>query len=125
MQFGEWIDQEINKRGWSRREASRRADVSQSMLNKVITGEAQAGLTVFRGLAKAFDVSLVEILIQAGEVDPRDLTDEGLNEHFSRLTPRQQRMVIRFIESITQDDASDQNPSIFTQTSQPKPKPAA
>lgn len=125
MNFPEWITQELDRRGWSRREAARRGDLSGSILDKVISGESQPGMTFYKGIAKAFNISLVDVLIQAGEVDPRDLADDSLNEHFSHLTPQQQRMVLRFIESITQDEQVDKNPSIFTQTSRPKPKPAA
>lgn len=125
MNFPEWITQELDRRRWSRREAARRGDLSGSILDKVISGESQPGMTFYKGIAKAFNISLVDVLIRAGEVDPRDLTDDSLNEHFSHLTPQQQRMVLRFIESITQDEQVDKNPPIFAQAPRPKPKPSA
>jgi transcriptional regulator with XRE-family HTH domain len=114
MQFDEWLDKEITKRGWSRREASRRADISQSMLNKVITGDAQPGLSVYRGIAKAFDMSLVDVLLKAGEVTPNDLADENLNEQFATLPEWQQRLVIKFIENLRQENTDAHSPTLST-----------
>jgi lambda repressor-like predicted transcriptional regulator len=125
MDFRDWITQEINKRGWSMREASIKAGLSDSMVGKVISESIKPGLEFYRGISKAFGISLVEVLIKAGEVDPRDLSDEGLNESFARLAPWQQRMVLKFIDSISQEEESEQNPPIFTQTPRPKPKPSA
>jgi transcriptional regulator with XRE-family HTH domain len=119
MDFKEWITQEINKRGWSMREASIKAGLSDSMVGKVVGGYAPPGLVFYRGLAKALDIPLIEILIKAGEVDPADLTDESLNARFSRLSGFQQRMVLKFIESITQEEESEENTNAFT----PPPKP--
>lgn len=122
MNFSEWITQELDKRGWSRREAARRGQLSGSILDKVISGESQPGITFYKGIARAFDISLVEVLIKAGEVDPRDLSDESLNEQFARLAPWQQRMVLRFIDSITQDDTNGENSPL--QIAPPKSRPA-
>jgi lambda repressor-like predicted transcriptional regulator len=124
MDFRDWIIQEINKRGWSMREASIKAGLSDSMVGKVISESIKPGLEFYRGISRAFGISLVDVLIRAGEVDPRDLTDERLNERFSQLSSWQQRMVLRFIESITQEEESEQNPPILTQAPRPKPKPS-
>jgi transcriptional regulator with XRE-family HTH domain len=105
------------------REASIKAGLSDSMVGKVVGGYAPPGLAFYRGISKAFEVPLIEVLIQAGEVDPRDLSDDSINERYSRLAPWQQKMVLRFIESITQDDESEQNsqPPITTTRQRPKP----
>jgi transcriptional regulator with XRE-family HTH domain len=123
MDFSEWITQELDKKGWSRREAARRGDISASILDKVIAHESQPGITFYKGIAKAFEMSLVDVLIKAGEVDPRDLSDENINTRFARLSGSQQRMVLRFIESITQDEEVEKNPPVFTPT--PKPRPTS
>jgi transcriptional regulator with XRE-family HTH domain len=75
MGFAEWLDGELNIRGWSRSEAARRGGVSASMMDKVINGHAQPGMTFYKGIAQAFQMPLKEVLIQAGELDERPAED--------------------------------------------------
>lgn len=110
MDFRDWIIDQTNKRGWSMREASIKSGLSESMVGKVVSGTIKPGLDFYRGISKAFEISLVDVLIKAGEVDPRDLSDDSLNEQFARLAPWQQRMVLKFIDSITQDEKSEDPP---------------
>ena len=74
MEFTEWLDRELNDRGWSRSEAARRGGISASMFDKVINGYAQPGLTFYKGVAKAFKIPLEEVLRKAGEME--DLPNE-------------------------------------------------
>lgn len=64
--FVEWLNHELEERGWSRSEAARRGEFSSSMLDKVIGGFAQPGLDFCRGIARAFGVPLEEVFRRAG-----------------------------------------------------------
>lgn len=68
--FSEWIIGELNSRGWSRSEAARRGKISPSMMDKVITGSSEPGLVFYRGIAKAFEMTLIQVLEKAGEYTP-------------------------------------------------------
>jgi len=76
--FAEWLDAELQNRGWSRSEAARRGGISSSILDKVINGHSQPGLAFYKGLAKAFNMSLVDVLARAGEYKPTDIDVEQL-----------------------------------------------
>ena len=69
MSFSKWVEQEISKRGWSRKEAAKRAGVSPSMFDKVINEHVRPGLIFYRGIARAFKLSPIEVLMRAGELD--------------------------------------------------------
>ena len=75
MEFSEWLDKELYSRGWSRSEAARRGGISASMVDKVINGHAQPGMTFYKGVAQAFQMPLKEVLIKAGEIDERSTED--------------------------------------------------
>ena len=62
MDFSEWLVNELEKRGWSRSEAARRGNISSSMFDKVINGYARPGIKFLEGIAKAFDLSLAEVI---------------------------------------------------------------
>jgi len=109
--FEEWIDKELYKRGWSRREAARRAGISASMMHKVINREANPGISFFRGIAEAFGVSIVEVLIRAGELKSEDLELEEVNEKYLQLPDWQQKVVMKFIDSLLEEKkGEDENP---------------
>jgi transcriptional regulator with XRE-family HTH domain len=62
MGFPERLVQELEHKGWSRSEAARRGGISASMFDKVINGYSQPGIKFLKGIARAFDKSLPEIL---------------------------------------------------------------
>ncbi len=76
--FAEWLKAELQDRGWSRSEAARRGGISSSILDKIINGHSRPGLNFYKGLAKAFNMSLVDVLARAGEYKPADIDVEQL-----------------------------------------------
>ena len=61
-----WIDKELANRSWSYSELARRANVSQSMVSKVMSFSASPGFDFCSGIAKAFHVSPEVVLRLAG-----------------------------------------------------------
>lgn len=82
MNFSERITTELETRGWSRREAARRGDISPSMFDKVINGYAKPGIKFIKGIAKAFGISLVEVL---NWLEPSAETDDQFREMIGLL----------------------------------------
>jgi len=56
-QFAQWIEQELDERGWSIRELARRTRprISNATINDILTGRTQPGLKSCRGIAHAFN----------------------------------------------------------------------
>ena len=61
-----WLNSELDRRGWSRSEAARRGEVSASMMDKVIGGFSKPGLRFYRGIARAFNMPMEDVLRMAG-----------------------------------------------------------
>lgn len=70
--FVKRINDELDRRGWSRAEAARRGRVSDSMFSKVISGYANPGLDFCRGVARAFDWPLEDVFRLAGILPTRN-----------------------------------------------------
>ena len=64
--FAQWINQELDQRGWSRNEAARRGGISDSMFSKVISGYANPGIDFCRGVSRAFGMPLEDVFRLAG-----------------------------------------------------------
>lgn len=73
-----WIGIELERRDWSYSELARRADLSQSMVSKVMAGHANPGIDFLIGMARAFGVSREFIFRKAGLLQPEDIEDEDL-----------------------------------------------
>lgn len=117
MNFSEWVQSELDKRGWSRMEAARRSGASASMFDKVINGDAKPGIKFYRAIATLFNMSLEDVLMVAGErftipleEDERfgpnaqrkrvkvDLVDQALAVMVSRLNAANKREVQDYIQ---------------------------
>jgi transcriptional regulator with XRE-family HTH domain len=69
--FGTWIRAELNRRGWSQATLATRAGLSRSSISKMLTiiGRRKPSMKFFVGLAAAFELSVVEVIViwEAGQ----------------------------------------------------------
>ncbi len=72
-----WINQEIKRRGWTIRETARRAGVSHTAINNVLSEQVSPTLHTYRGLSHAFQISLEAILRMAGELPSLAANQQG------------------------------------------------
>jgi transcriptional regulator with XRE-family HTH domain len=99
--FPEWVQAELDKRGWSRLEASRRAEVSASMFDKVINGYANPGPDFCTGVARAFSMPVETVFRHAGllpeiHAPMEDMTFQEVYDLMRNLTPRERRDVLEY-----------------------------
>jgi transcriptional regulator with XRE-family HTH domain len=65
MNFSKSIKSRYKAKGWSESELARRAGISRSGLNEVITGKANIDLPRLIKVAKALDVNVWELVKEA------------------------------------------------------------
>jgi transcriptional regulator with XRE-family HTH domain len=61
MEFGKWVTEEYQGRGWTMRELSRRSGLSISYVSAIVSGDKEPGAKLFLGLSKAFGIPINEI----------------------------------------------------------------
>jgi len=117
-ELNSWLEGMLKQTGWSVRELARRAEVSQSYTSRVLSGKQEPGAKFYRGIAKAFDLTMdqVERLDREG-VEPDDLDALGdemtLREAYEimkRLTPDKQKDLLRYaryIKTLPDDELPD------------------
>lgn len=125
--FSEWIVSELERRGWSRSEAARRGDISASMMDKVINGVSQPGLSFIKGIAKAFNISLVEVLERAGEYQPKSPVEwqsdrEEWESAYDVLSPEDRAEMLEFVR--LKINRHKNKPHLKIDTSPLKPRPS-
>lgn len=75
--FGEWLTEEINQRGWSHSELARRASVSQVSVSGIISGSRNAGCDFCIKIAKALSLSPVLVLTKAKILPPQEQSNNN------------------------------------------------
>jgi transcriptional regulator with XRE-family HTH domain len=97
--FGEWLDKECKKRGWSHAELGRRAGFSEARVSQVCRGW-KPGIKFCMSIAEPLGLSPYDVLRLAGLALPVKLDDpmkQELLEAFSALSPEERRLAIRII----------------------------
>lgn len=65
-----WIEHEINTRGWSIRELARRSELAPTTISDVLGNRTRAGLQFCNGIARAFRVPPERVFREAGLLPP-------------------------------------------------------
>lgn len=101
-QFIAWIQDEMDKRGWKQAELARRANMAPSQVARVMTGDRGAGMEFYKGVARAFRISIEEVLRTAGvlpAITSKDTTVTRLIERLERLPPHMRTAVLQAWEA--------------------------
>lgn len=113
-----WLKRMLKDRGWSVRELGRRAGLSHGYVSNVLTGRQEPGAKFYRGIAKAFDLTIdqIERLDREG-IEPDDIDALGdpmtLKEAYqimSRLTSEQQKEALRYLRYLRSLETSAETP---------------
>jgi transcriptional regulator with XRE-family HTH domain len=102
--FEQWLNKQLNDRGWSQSEAARRSGISASMFSQVISGVANPGIDFLDGVARAFGITRREVYARAGRIEPEPSSDtpsaKDLLTYFSTLMPEHQQSVIQHAKAL-------------------------
>ena len=86
MIFSEWIDAELERRGWSRVEAAKRGNISASMIDKVVNEYSEPGIKFLKGIALAFNMTLFQVIQKLDNPDRVDEVDTWAEEMEHKMT---------------------------------------
>jgi transcriptional regulator with XRE-family HTH domain len=103
-EFVEWLNQEMEKRGWSIRQTARAANLSHTVIAVALSGDKPTFNTC-AALAEAFKVSPSYVFQLAGlveEIKRDELTDEA-EFLMSQLSPYQRQLAVKFIRVLAEE----------------------
>lgn len=90
--FTHFIEEELERRGWSRADLARASGISQSMLSHIWAGTRNPGTEVCEGIARAFKMPPETVYRAAGLLPPVAREDELTAEilHLAgKMTPEE------------------------------------
>lgn len=110
--FAEWLQSEIEKRGWSQSDCARAADLNRAVINKLLNGKCRPQPTTLIAIAKAFKIPVETAYRAAGLLppsnDPDDITTE-LVYIFNRIQSPQRRMTaMTLLKALVLEEENEQ-----------------
>lgn len=94
-----WLADELNRRGWSQRELSRRANISQAQISKVLSGE-EPGQLFYIAVSKAlgYTPASIERLNEDGTSPTAyvEMSFDELHEVVQQLSPEDRAEVLEY-----------------------------
>ncbi|GIK37602.1 MAG: hypothetical protein BroJett011_14350 [Chloroflexota bacterium] len=110
--FAAWLSEELKRRGWSQREAARRAGLSQASVAKPISGERKASAEICVKLALALGESPEKVLRLAGILPPlpggeNEQTIKEVVDILKNMPPEDRQDVLDFARYRYQKRRSD------------------
>jgi transcriptional regulator with XRE-family HTH domain len=82
-EFTDWLDRQVQERGWTFRELGRRAELSSGAISKVMTGTVSPTWEFCAKIARALEMPEVEMFRQAALLPP---LPEARRQEFERIT---------------------------------------
>lgn len=109
--FADWLNDQLEQRGWSRSEAARRGRVSTSMFDKVINGYAKPGPEFCTGVARAFKIPPERVFREAGLLPAIIIgreEDDELLDYFHHLNTDHRHTLLTLARALHDDQAEYQ-----------------
>lgn len=109
--FTEWLNQELNSRGWSQSELARRARLAPATISNIMNEYKTPGLESCRKIARAFDLPQSVVLQQAGLGDEQMPIAPGearLLWAFRRMTDEMRQILITVASGMVGEGSASQ-----------------
>ena len=114
-----WLNTELQQRGWSERELARRAGLSHTAINNALASQYQTRLDTYRGIARAFQMSLEDVLRAAGELPelpPAVAREEEVIRLFRQVPDTHRDLALRILDVFaSQPNQSNPGPADWSQ----------
>jgi transcriptional regulator with XRE-family HTH domain len=85
LDFADWLQAELQRRGWNQAELARRSGITSGQISRVLNREQSAGLETMRAVAQALEVSLYDVFVRAGLLPARSERDSLVQQLIDML----------------------------------------
>jgi transcriptional regulator with XRE-family HTH domain len=80
IDFSEWLQAEMNKRGWSQSDLARSAELNRAVINKLLNGKSHPQPATLEAISRAFKLPLESTYRAAGLLPISPENDETIEE---------------------------------------------
>lgn len=111
--FRDWLQKELNSRGWSQADLARSADLNRAVINKLLSGHTTPSPTTLEGIARAFKVPVESVYRIAGLL-PNIPEPESFLEELTYLirkirSPQRKATALLLIKALVTEEEQEKN----------------
>ena len=106
--FSEWLQLEIDRRGWSQSDCARACDLNRAVINKLLNGKCKPQPVTLMAIARGFKIPVETTYRAAGLLPPSNDGDDTTHEliHiFKRLqSPQRKATAIMLLKALVAEE---------------------
>ena len=110
--FSQWLQTEMNKRGWSQSDCARAANLNRAVINKLLNGRCNPQPATLMAIARAFKIPVETTYRAAGLLPPSAAMDETTAELMfifnSIQSPQRRATAIALLKALVLEEENDQ-----------------
>lgn len=108
VRFTEWLQTEMDKRGWSQSDSARACDLNRAVINKLLNGKCRPQPATLMAIAHGFKIPLETVYRAAGLLPPSSDGDETMLEllHIfkSLQSPQRRATAIMLLKALVAEE---------------------
>jgi transcriptional regulator with XRE-family HTH domain len=112
LHFAEWLQVEIDHRGWSQSDCARACDLNRAVINKLLNGKCRPQPTTLMAIARGLKIP-VETAYRAAGLLPASADGEDANQELlfifnSIQSPQRRTTAIMLLKALAAEDENEQ-----------------
>ncbi len=108
MRFTEWLQAEIDRRGWSQSDCARASDLNRAVINKLLNGKCKPQPATLIAIARGFKIPVEAAYRAAGYLPPSTDSDNAMQEviHIfkSLQSPQRKATAIMLLKALVAEE---------------------
>lgn len=108
LRFSEWLQSEIDKRGWSQSDCARACDLNRAVINKLLNGKCRPQPSTLIAIARGFKIPVETVYRVAGLLPPStdgdDTTQELLHIFKSLQSPQRKATAMMLLKALVAEE---------------------
>jgi transcriptional regulator with XRE-family HTH domain len=110
--FSEWLQSEMDKRGWSQSDLARSADLNRAVINKLLNGKSHPQPVTLEAISRALKIPVETIYRAAGllpaNMDNDDATDEAMHIFKSIQSSQRRSTALALLKALIMEEENEQ-----------------
>jgi len=112
LRFSEWLQVEMDKRGWSQSDCARAANLNRAVINKLLNGKSKPQPSTLVAISHAFKIPVETVYRAAGLLPPNTDHDDSMQELMYILksiqSPRRKATAIMVLKALIAEEENEQ-----------------
>ena len=109
--FAQWLQTEMNRRGWSQSDCARAAGLNRAVINKLLNGRCKPQPTTLMAIAAAFRITVETAYWAAGLLPPSAVLDDITAEMmyvFHRIqSPQRKATALSLLKALVLEEENE------------------